>query len=788
MNHFRPFLLITFLALSTPLFAAPKPQNELYKDVQKSIREKKYPEAMAQAESALALAELSTTDKVRFLNAAADAALRQSPPEYSRAKAFYERMIADQAIANTDKIAAINSLSDVYIATLAGQYLDRMELSPAYATLNRALQLPKLTPPERALAWENIGRLYERQDKFKAAIDWYQKAARLDVDAATKTGAWQLVAGAYAAQGDVGKTIALYKKHQLDFIPLYKRLIDLSLNPAFARPADFHKAEAEIFRVLDDPRNEEKVRWNAFISLECWRWPRNNGASYPSLRRQLVEIRSVCQKYLPAFMQTDPNRAQVLWNVFRSDATPVFRNHFYFKVLVNLDFLTWAAPLILQAPKLSDKDYTFVKRKYINALLAQHDAKNAEAQLRGLNAEKADAPARLWAALVLNALASKSADALEIVRQEKTLSAKAKAELLIDAAQSILASGDEQGAQNLYDAYESLLPQLPTATIQCAFAPDALFDVGSWLASPLLKDKASVAKLDRPYGDNLKLLVETDAATTGREAVTSTGQETGDTDTDFHVACDAQGLRLFFDAHDARAAEVVDGLVRGGGFEMYLAPGENQPYYTFLPSLPEGAISTEPGMFNTMYPNAHFRLPSTTESTLLSSTQRTKDGFGLSLFFSWELFYDKLPTNGTKWQFEAIRWTRSGGRSFAGSQSVHNRSSWGDIVFSGLSPQNLNAIKRALIFKAVAKYRESQKIIKPVGRWSDAELGDPAFYNSEVAPLLARLDRYAARVNHEMTAEDVETIFDEAVPDWMELEFRVDALRREYLENKQFSK
>jgi hypothetical protein len=152
------------------------------------------------------------------------------------------------------------------------------------------------------------------------------------------------------------------------------------------------------------------------------------------------------------------------------------------------------------------------------------------------------------------------------------------------------------------------------------------------------------------------------------------------------------------------------------------------------------------------------------------------------------LFYDKLPANGTKWQFESIRWTRSGGRSFAGSQSVHNRSSWGDIIFSGLTPENPIAIKRAIIFKAVAKYRDAKKITSPVGRWADAELGDPAFYQNDVAPLLAHLDNYADKVNENMTPSDVETIFTEAVPGWMEIDYRVAALRKQYLEAKLFAR
>src|SRR5690606_12023794 len=130
---------------------------------------------------------------------------------------------------------------------------------------------------------QNIGKLYERQDKFAQAIEWYQKAAQLDADEATKTNSWQLIAGVHASQNDVEKTIALSRQHNLDFVPLYKRLIDYTLTPAFKRSPDFGKAEAEMFRILDDKQLDDKTRWTAYTSLERWRWTRNNGVAYPAL-------------------------------------------------------------------------------------------------------------------------------------------------------------------------------------------------------------------------------------------------------------------------------------------------------------------------------------------------------------------------------------------------------------------------------------------------------------------------------------------------------------------------
>jgi hypothetical protein len=228
----------------------------------------------------------------------------------------------------------------------------------------------------------------------------------------------------------------------------------------------------------------------------------------------------------------------------------------------------------------------------------------------------------------------------------------------------------------------------------------------------------------------------------------------------------------------------MNGLVGGGAFEMYLAPGEQQAYYTFLTEMPKGGIN--PDDFITMYPNAGFRLPSLKDGTLRTETRATDKGFATHLFLDWQLFYDKLPTNGVKWQFEAIRWTRSGGFSFGGSESVHNRSAWGDVVFSGLSDENLNAIKRRIVFKAVAKYREAKRPVNEIGSWADPDLADPGFYAAKVAPFVAKLDEYAARVTKDMTAADVETLYNEAVPGWMDADFLIQAMRTRYLEEKQF--
>ena len=104
MRYYTPLLLTASLTLGAliPVMAQPPAAktNELYRGIQTSIRAKQYPEAVTQAEQALTIIGLSTTDKIRFLNIAADATIAQGASYYPAAKMYYEKIIADPAMNN----------------------------------------------------------------------------------------------------------------------------------------------------------------------------------------------------------------------------------------------------------------------------------------------------------------------------------------------------------------------------------------------------------------------------------------------------------------------------------------------------------------------------------------------------------------------------------------------------------------------------------------------------------------------------------------------------------------
>jgi hypothetical protein len=759
MIRLSTFLLLVAMAL--PLYAqnAPAPTTvpttapaaspaDAYKDAQQKLRARQYAQALELAQNTLKLPTLLPADKARFLKLAADASHALATPDSKKAALDYlEKIIADPAIANPTRIDTLKSLSELYIASLAGLDLFQMDLAPAQATLERALTLPNLTPEEKATALTNLGDLYRRQDKHALAREQYEKASALPISDKSKAALWRLIAGACVSLGDREKALAIYSAQQWDALSFYT---------AFG-PVE--KLQEECLKVLSDPASNDNAKWAAFRALPAFNWQATD----------LKAIQAAGEKNLDKTLSQNPSRILALFPLFKKakpDSDPAF--------------ILWAGPYLLQS-KLSPADYTLVQWAMLDARATQSDAKTLQALAAALAADTKLTPqARAAADLVASALSNQLSPALE---RCKDLPAQDKAQALLSAAKTALRANQEAPGRALYQAHLALLAQLPRAQITCNFTPNSPSDLGGFLASPL-QTTTPTAALDRPYGDNLKFLVETDSAMTGRQADAQAQAPSDDSKTDIQFLCDASGIHLFIKAYDAQLPQVLAGTARAGGFEIYLAPGPRQPYYTLLGNLP--APDFQPELFLTSYPNPNFRLLSEKDHTFRADTRPipAQGAFASHVYFSWLTFYDKLPANDTPWQFEAIRWTRSGGFSFAGSKSVHNRSSWGDLRFANLTPENLREIKRSIIYQALPLYRKAKESTSPVGNWADPVLGDPTFFNAHVKPLLAQLDKHASRVNKDMSPQDIDDLFANAVPGWMELSHNVSALRRQYLQDK----
>ena len=287
--------------------------------------------------------------------------------------------------------------------------------------------------------------------------------------------------------------------------------------------------------------------------------------------------------------------------------------------------------------------------------------------------------------------------------------------------------------------------------------------------------------MDRQYGGNLEFLLETDVGTGSRgEGVGSEKGEGGGGVPTIQIACDAAGIHFRFEAPDEKAADVAAGLLGAGSFEAYIAAGENEPYYCLLMDVARGAHVS---VWNTTYSTAgHRRILSDDQSLCKSETTFTDYSTVSYIMLSWDAFSTLIPESGDAWEFENIHWGRADKASWCGVESAHGRSQWGRLVFD-LPPKARIEILKGAIFGARRIYLGACKPygMGPVDRWRDPAVGDPAFYEECLAPMVGRLDTYLPLVKADMADEDVLKVAEEALPHWRDIRHEVARLRARYL-------
>ena len=356
---------------------------------------------------------------------------------------------------------------------------------------------------------------------------------------------------------------------------------------------------------------------------------------------------------------------------------------------------------------------------------------------------------------------------------------KARLEGLTLAARHAMRMGREEVARALDDARWEAIARSPRE-IACPYRDDIPADISGILSSDLwLKRPRGV--LDRKYGDNLDDLLATDMAGAARTVTKDDG--TPFRPTEFTAFCNRDGLCILLFAYCDDADAVAAGDRRIGGYEGYLATDPGEPYTTFIADPPRGAASDA---FITQYPNGTgYRKPSVGDGTMKVEHQCRKDGVATLLTFSWKPFFRAIPENGTRWHFEAIHWEQ-GGWSWGGSRSVHNNSSFGALVFTGLDAVNRRAVKRTLVREGLAAFRRARdpNANGCLDFWRDPKLGDRAFYFARLKALEDDLCAWAERAKPGMADADIDAVFDNAVFRWLNVDYIVARERAAYLEEQ----
>ena len=347
--------------------------------------------------------------------------------------------------------------------------------------------------------------------------------------------------------------------------------------------------------------------------------------------------------------------------------------------------------------------------------------------------------------------------------------------MLGEAARYFVKIGRNDVAEKLYNERQKLFNPVKRNELSVRYVKNAPDDVGSWLASPLLKDLSNRGNVTSEYGAKEAAFLVTDVMAAGRNVGDSSVK--ADKETYFYVCYDEYGIHLFFVGVDSKVKDVMAKRINGSGYEMYLALGEGGPSYQWLFDQPKDNLYSPP--WNS--PHEYYR---NLNDYVDISSRPVENGIATAMNFSWDLAYDRLPENGDLWPFELIRWTRGGGVTWGG-KSVWQIGNWGRLKFEGLDDEVLTRIRSIIIYKALARYNE-QKIARSGGAiaiWQDEELGDPDFYKQCLAPEVERLDQLSKLVGDEMDKATVDKLWVEAVPVWFDFEYKAAKLREDYLRN-----
>lgn len=370
-------------------------------------------------------------------------------------------------------------------------------------------------------------------------------------------------------------------------------------------------------------------------------------------------------------------------------------------------------------------------------------------------------------------------DVMPVIKAAKR-SNKEEYGIIRSVARQCLVWGKTAEAEKYAAEYQKYFAMPEKRVLTVKYFDTPIYSVADWrkIYSKLEKQYCNI-----PYRGKLDFF-ETDVATGSRNVTFDPAAKPLGA-TEITAAADRYGLHVFLRIEAENAREVEQGFAKAVSPECYFAPGHNQPYICFGPD-PVGKSSWT---FHTTYNNKG--------STRLNEKQPARSyrieyafsdtDYVIHIFFGWENHYNKLPENGSEYLFEAIVWTPAGGMTWGGTQGPHGVSEWGRLRFD-LNRKQLNEIRKEIIFKTYRNYK-----LIPYGgatgmgedafaTWGAELIGDPEFYQQYLKPLQEKLEKYAKMVKKDMTDEEIEDVYVNALPLMKGLRYEVEDLRRKYLE------
>lgn len=324
-------------------------------------------------------------------------------------------------------------------------------------------------------------------------------------------------------------------------------------------------------------------------------------------------------------------------------------------------------------------------------------------------------------------------------------------------------------------------------TYSCKFGENLPYGVSAWNQSE--RTRKGIGKEIRfgPYQKGTAADLANDALIQrGGEA----DQKSNTRETAFWQAYDEKGWYIYIESKEPLVKDLLNRLLdprspgRQESYELFFAPGlKNIPYYQ---------VYIKPYLNETTYydwgiPHADYR--SLKADTRVES-QPLADGVGTFVFIPWHLLYERAPLDGGDWRFTVIRWmpfSKAGGVTWGGR--VHETGQFGRVQFEKPTKTQREAIERRLLQYGWFKFQSISDQMREYVSWNDESIGDPEFYEKVLAPEIKRLNAIGEKWGdpEQWTPQQVEEGMAH-LKEFMEFNYKVSALRAQYLEQKLFSR